>query len=64
MAENTVTLVGNATRDGELSFANNGKAICSFGMAINSRKQVNGEWVDGDPQFYDIKAFGVQIKEL
>ena len=58
MAENTVTLVGNATRDGELSFANSGKAIVAFGMAINSRKQVNGEWVDGDPQFYDVKAFG------
>lgn len=58
MAENHVTLVGNATRDGDLSFSAQGTAITSFGLAINSRKQVNGEWVDGDPQFYEVKSFG------
>lgn len=58
MVDNTTTLVGTATRDGELSFSSNGKAIVAFGLAINPRKQVNGEWVDGDAQFYDVKAFG------
>ena len=28
-------------------------------LAINNRKKdANGEWVDGDAQFYDVKAFG------
>ena len=59
MPDNTVTLVGNTTREVELSFANSGTAIASFGLAINNRKKdANGEWVDGDAQFYDVKAFG------
>ncbi len=59
MPENTVTLCANATRDGELTFANSGTAIASFGVAVNTRKKnAAGDWEDGDPQFYDIKAFG------
>ena len=60
MPDNTVTLIGNTTRDVELSFGgNSGSAIASFGIAINNRKKdANGEWIDGDAQFYDVKAFG------
>ena len=59
MAENHVTIVGNTTREPELTFANSGTAITSFGLAINTRKKdAGGTWVDGDPQFYDVKAFG------
>lgn len=56
--DNTVTLVGNCTRDCDLTFGTKGGGIVAFGLAINSRKLVDGNWVDGDPQFFDIKAFG------
>ena len=59
MADTSVTLVGNCTRDVDLSFSNNGNAIAALGIAINNRKRdASGEWVDGDPQFFDIKVFG------
>ena len=39
MADNTVTLVGNVTRDPELRFIASGQANCSFGLAVNRRWQ-------------------------
>ena len=44
MADNTITLVGNITRDPELRFTANGRAVASFGIAVGRRYQVNGEW--------------------
>ncbi len=45
MADNTVTLVGNVTRDPELRFTNSGLATATFGLAVNRRKQTpQGEW--------------------
>jgi single-strand DNA-binding protein len=39
MADNSVTLVGNVTRDPELRFIASGQANCSFGLAVNRRWQ-------------------------
>lgn len=44
MANSTVTVTGNITRDPELKYTNSGKAVVSFGIAVNRRYQVNGEW--------------------
>ena len=44
MADSTVTIVGNLTRDPELRFTAGGKGVASFGVAVNRRYQVNGEW--------------------
>ena len=44
MADNTITLVGNLTKDPELRFTTAGKGVTSFGLAVNRRYQVNGEW--------------------
>jgi single-strand DNA-binding protein len=35
MADNTVTLIGNITRDPELRFTPSGQAVASFGLAVN-----------------------------
>jgi single-strand DNA-binding protein len=46
MADNTITLVGNITRDPELRFLPNGTANATFGIAVNRRwqnRQTN-EW--------------------
>ena len=39
---NTITIIGNLTRDPELRFTQGGLALCEFGLAWNLRKQ-NGE---------------------
>ena len=37
MADNTVTIVGNVTRDPELRYTPSGAALASFGVAVNRR---------------------------
>ena len=55
MAMTAVTIVGNITRDPDLKFTGSGLAMCTFGVAVNNRKKdERGEWVDGDPSFYDV----------
>lgn len=46
MADNTITLVGNVTRDPELRFLPNGTANATFGIAVNRRWQnrQTSEW--------------------
>ncbi|HEY8217588.1 MAG TPA: single-stranded DNA-binding protein [Acidimicrobiia bacterium] len=39
MADNTVTLVGNITRDPELRYTSGGQANTTFGLAVNRRWQ-------------------------
>lgn len=46
MASNTITVVGNLTRDPELRYTQSGKATVTVGIAVNRRYQVNGEWQD------------------
>ena len=44
---NQVTLMGNLTRDPELSQPPNGHNVCSFSLALNrSYKDQSGEWQD------------------
>ncbi|MEZ5215191.1 MAG: single-stranded DNA-binding protein [Ilumatobacteraceae bacterium] len=57
MADSFVTLVGNLTRDPELRFTNSGRAVVSFGLAVNRRYQVNGEWQE-QTSFFNIQAWG------
>ena len=56
MADNTVTLVGNVTRDPELRYTTGGRGVASFGMAVNRRYQVNGEWVE-QTSFFNVVAW-------
>ena len=56
MADNSVTLVGNLTRDPELRFTNGGRAVASFGLAVNRRYQVNGEWQE-QTSYFNIVAW-------
>ena len=49
---NKVFLIGNLTRDPELSETANGTTICRFGIAVN-RRTPSGEQTD----FYNLTAF-------
>lgn len=58
MPDSTVTLVGNATRDPELRYTTGGKAVASFGLAVNKRFQRNGEWTE-ETSFFNVTAWDV-----
>ena len=51
--DNTVTVVGNITRDPELRFAQSGMAIAQFGLAWNRRRQDQEDEVS----FFDVTCF-------
>jgi single-strand DNA-binding protein len=58
MADNTVTVIGNVTRDPELRFTPSGMAIASFGLAVNR------VWTDRQSNerkeqvsFFDVKCW-------
>jgi single-strand DNA-binding protein len=55
-SENTVTLVGNLTRDPELRYTTGGRGVASFGLAVNRRYQVNGEWQE-QTSFFNVVAW-------
>ncbi|MEO7836201.1 MAG: single-stranded DNA-binding protein [Acidimicrobiales bacterium] len=52
---NSVTLVGNITRDPELRFTPSGQATASFGLAVNRKWQdrQSGEWQEAT-SFFDV----------
>jgi single-strand DNA-binding protein len=56
MADNTITLVGNLTRDPELRFTTGGRGVASFGIAVGRRYQVNGEWQE-QTSYFNITAW-------
>ncbi len=55
-SENSVTLVGNLTRDPELRYTPSGAGVASFGLAVNRRYQQNGEWQE-QVSFFNIVAW-------
>ena len=57
MADNTITLVGNLTRDPELRYTTGGRGVASFGLAVNRRYQVNNEWQE-QTSFFNVVAWG------
>src|SRR3954470_899172 len=57
MPDNSVTLVGNITRDPELRFTPSGQAIATFGMAVNRRFQRNNQWEE-QTSFFNVTAWG------
>jgi len=56
-SENSVTLVGNLTKDPELRYTTSGRGVASCSLAVNRRDQVNGEWQE-QVSFFNIVAWG------
>lgn len=59
-----VTIVGNITRDPDLKYTPNGAAVVKLGVAVNKRVKQNGEWVDGDPSFFDVTAWNTLAENI
>jgi single-strand DNA-binding protein len=58
MPTNTITIVGNLTRDPELRFTPSGQATVNFGVAVNRRWQnkQTQEWEEA-VSFFDVTAW-------
>lgn len=54
---NYVSLMGRLTRDPETIMTANNTAITKFGLAVNDRQKVDGEWLDV-ASFFDVVTFG------
>ena len=56
MADNTITIVGNVTREPELRFTANGRSQLTIGLAVNHRypdRSRPGEWVE-ETSFFNV----------
>ncbi|MCY3560217.1 MAG: single-stranded DNA-binding protein [bacterium] len=53
---NTVSIVGNVTRDPELRFTPSGAPVCTFGVAWNRRYERGGEQVE-EVSFFDVTCW-------
>ena len=61
---NTVTVVGNVTRDPELRFTSSGQALASFGLAVNRRWQNrNNEWEEST-SFFDVTCWAQMAENV
>lgn len=53
----TTTVTGNLVADPELKFTPSGVAVVNFTILENTRIQKDGEWVDGEPNRFDVEAW-------
>lgn len=54
---NTVAIIGNLTRDAELSYFNNGGAVAKFSIASNRSRKDGDQWIS-EANFFEISYFG------
>lgn len=57
MNGNTVTMVGNLTRDPELRYTTGGRAVATMGLAVNRRYMKDGEWQE-QTSFFNVVCWG------
>jgi single-strand DNA-binding protein len=55
---------GNLTRDPELRFTTDGKAVAGLGLAVTPRRYdpAAGQWVDGTPTYVDLTVWGAHAE--
>lgn len=60
---NKVILMGNLTRDPQLTYTSSNMPICKFGLAVNRRfkDSQSGEWKE-EPTFIDVTIFGARAE--
>ncbi len=60
----SVTVIGNLTRNPQLSRTSDGTPVVNLTLAENSRRQVEGEWVDGPTTYWQVCCFGAQAEHI
>ena len=51
---NKIFIIGNLTQDPEMRMTQNGKSVCTFSVAVNRRKHVDGQ---PDADFFRVIAW-------
>jgi single-strand DNA-binding protein len=59
-----ISVKGNLGSDPDLKFSKNNTAYCNFSLAYTPRKQVNGEWQDGETMWFKVVAFGAKAEAI
>lgn len=57
-----ISVKGNLGSDPDLKFSKNNTAYCNFSLAYTPRKQVNGQWVDGETNWFRVVTFGAKAE--
>lgn len=63
--DNSVSVIGNLTRDPELRFTPSGAAVTNFGLAWNKRRQnrQTQEWED-EPSYFDVTCWNTLAENV
>lgn len=61
MSLNQILLIGNAGRDAQLRYTQNGSAVANFSMAVNRRYQVRDETRE-DTEWFNVAAWERQAE--
>ena len=60
----SVTVIGNLTRNPQLSRTGDGTPVVNLTLADNARRLVEGEWVDGPTTYWQVACFGTQAEHV
>jgi len=63
-ADSHTTIVGNLVEDPEVRFTNNGIAVTNLRVAVTQRVQQDGQWRDGETNFFKVNVWRGQAENL
>jgi single-strand DNA-binding protein len=63
-ADNHTTIVGNLVEDPEVRFTNTGIAVTNLRVAVTQRVQQDGQWRDGETNFFKVNIWRGQAENL
>ena len=63
-ADNHTTIIGNLVEDPEVRFTNTGIAVTNLRVAVTQRIQQDGQWRDGDTNFFKVNVWRDQAENL
>jgi single-strand DNA-binding protein len=63
-ADNHTTIIGNLVDDPELRFTNTGIAVANLQVAVTQRIQQDGQWRDGETNFFKVNVWRGQAEHL
>ena len=64
MSDNTITVVGNITKEPELKFLGSGNAAVKFSIAVNKRRKGKDGEYEESTSFFDVQAYGTLAENL
>jgi single-strand DNA-binding protein len=63
-ADNHTTIIGNLVEDPEVRFTNTGTAVTNLRVAVTQRIQQDGQWRDGETNFFKVNVWRGQAENL